>query len=237
MKLNVAVCDANIHAQAMICGSVQTVLQDMGYSANTTRFSSGEALLQELERQSFHIVALDVVLPDMDGITLGRRLRAGKKPPQLVYISEQEDKIFEAQLTQPLGFVRKREFLTDLVAVLELFDAPVQDSHNFVNLSTRQSVVSIAPEDIRYVEGCRNYQLIHLKNSPAPVEIKMTMERIEGILSDFGFVRIHRGYLVNHGCIQNISYDQVLLTDGLRLPVGQSKIRTLRQKYSTLQKT
>lgn len=235
MRLNVAVCDANIHAQAMICGSVQTVLQDMGFSTNTTRFSSGEALLQELEKKEYHIVTLDVDLPDLDGISVGKRIRELKNPPRLVYISGQEDMVFEAQLIQPLGFVRKRNFLTDLVAVLELFSAPAQDAHNSVNFTTRQGVVNMVPEDIRYVEGCRNYQLVHLKNSSVPVEIKMTMDRVEGILADFGFVRIHRGYLVNHWCIRNISYDQVLLADGIRLPVGQSKIRALRQKYMSLQ--
>lgn len=237
MKLNVAVCDADSHAQAMISGAVQTVLQDMGFSTNTTRFSSAETLLQEMEHQDFHIVTLDIDLPGIDGIATGRRIRTCKNPPQLVYISEREDMVFDALLNHPLGFVRKRQFLNDLVSVLELFTAPASDTHDQVIFVTRQSMVCIEAKEIRYIEGCRNYQLIHLKNASVPVEIKMTMDRVENILADYGFVRIHRGYLVNHRYIQSMAYDQVLLTDGIRLPVGQSKVHSLRQQYAALQKT
>lgn len=58
-------------------------LRNTGYEVETA--SSGEAALQTLERQSFDLVLLDLMLPGIDGLDVVRRLRrAGNTKPVLI---------------------------------------------------------------------------------------------------------------------------------------------------------
>lgn len=58
-------------------------LRNTGYEVETA--ASGEAALQTLERNSFDLVLLDVMLPGIDGLDVVRRMRqAGNKKPVLI---------------------------------------------------------------------------------------------------------------------------------------------------------
>ncbi len=58
-------------------------LRNTGYEVETA--ASGEAALQTLERQSFDLVLLDLMLPGIDGLEVVRRMRqAGNKKPVLI---------------------------------------------------------------------------------------------------------------------------------------------------------
>ena len=53
-------------------------------------------------------------------------------------------------------------------------------------------------------------------------------------MEPFGFIRIHKGYLVNYRYIQRIAYDHVILRDGTSLPVGRSKVTEIKTKFLSL---
>ena len=62
----------------------------------------------------------------------------------------------------------------------------------------------------------------------------MTMEKLEEITDQFGFIRIHKGYLVNYRFIQHVSSTEVTLSDGIKLPIGRSKAPEVKKKYLKL---
>ena len=59
----------------------------------------------------------------------------------------------------------------------------------------------------------------------------MTMDRLEALLADQGFIRVHKGYLVNHSFIQRINGSQLQLRNGQLLPIGRSKLEEVKRKY------
>lgn len=237
MKLRIAVCDDDTYAQSMVAGAIQAVLLDRGYQTEVERFTSAEALLQAMETAQYNITAMEVRLPCMDGIEAGRQMRQRGHKTQLIYVSDWEERVFEALHNHPLGFVRKSCFLKDLLMVMDLYrQCPAQAGGTRLELPTRRDVVTLDVSQIRYVEGCRNYQLVYTREHSGPVEVKTTMDRIEAMLGDFGFLRVHRGYLVNSRDIFQVTYNAVQLRDGLRLPVGQSKARQVRQQFLELSK-
>ena len=104
----------------------------------------------------------------------------------------------------------------------------------YIQFATRASLLSLKREQIRYIEGSRNYQLLHLTDRSAPLEVKMTMEKLEALTQPHGFIRIHKGYLVNYRYIQRIHATQVTLDDGVVLPIGRSKMGEVKSHYLAL---
>ena len=175
-------------------------------------------------------------MPGMDGIAVGKRLRERGDSTPLVYVSEAESRVFDSFFVQPLGFVRKSNFLNDISAVVELYIKTNAQSQggDHIDFNTRSGLLTLKSRQIRYIEGSRNYQLVYLDGKAEPLEVKMTMEKLDAVTQEHGFIRIHKGYLVNSAHIQRIGVNTVTLVDGTELPIGRSKAHEVKSKYLSL---
>lgn len=236
MKIKIALCDDDVKALPVIAGAAESAFLEKGICADIERFTSGKALLQAMEQTRFQIILLDIEMPEMDGIAVGKKLREKGDGTQIVYVSEAESRVFESFLVQPLGFVRKSNFLNDIAAVVELYvkTCSQDEDSDYIEFLTRSGLLTLKSRQIRYIEGSRNYQLLYLDGQKEPVEVKMTMEKLEAATRPHDFIRIHKGYLVNYRFIQRISATTVTLLDGTQLPIGRSKAAEVKSKYLSI---
>lgn len=236
MKIRIALCDNDPKALSVIAGAAESVFRDQGFRAQLDRFLNCETLLLALALEKYQMVLLDIDMPGMDGIQAAKQIREKYEGVKVVFVSGCESRVFEALMVQPLGFVRKSNFFEDLTAVIGLYtDSCLRGMDNgHIEFVTRSSVVSLEPKKIRYIEGSRNYQLLYVAGQEEPVEVKMTMDKLESLMEPHGFIRIHKGYLANYRFIQRIAYDHVILRDGISLPVGRSKAVEIKQRFLAL---
>ena len=216
MKIKIALCDNDPKALSVIAGAAESVFRDHGFRTRLDRFQTCEALLPALEQEKYQMVLMDIDMPGMDGIQAAKRIREKHADTKIVFVSGCESRVFEALLVQPLGFVRKSNFFEDLTAVIGLYtDTCLRgEAEGHVEFITRGGLISLEGKNIRYIEGSRNYQMLYMDGGEAPVEVKMTMDKLEARMETFGFIRIHKGYLANYRYIQRIAYDNVILQDG-----------------------
>lgn len=236
MKIRIALCDDDARALPVIAGAAESAFNAQGIQTDIHRFSSGEALLQAMEQTRFQLLLLDIEMPGMDGIAVGKKLREQEDDTKIVYVSEAETRVFESFQVQPLGFVRKSNFLNDIAAVVELYvkTSAKEQAGEYLELNTRSGLLTLKSKQVRYIEGSRNYQLLYLDGQKEPIEVKMTMDRLEQISSPYGFIRVHKGYLVNYQYIQRVSSTEVTMLDGTPIPIGRSKVGEVKVKYLTL---
>ena len=236
MKIKIALCDDDARALPVIAGAAESAFSAQGIQTEIYRFSSGADLLDAMERTHFDLLLLDIEMPGMDGIALGKKLRTMENDAKIVYVSEAETRVFESFQVQPLGFVRKSNFLNDIAAVVELYVKTTSQERmtDYLELNTRSGLLTLKSKQVRYIEGSRNYQLLYMDGKKEPVEVKMTMERLEQMTVPYGFIRVHKGYLVNYLYIQRVSTSAVTLIDGTEIPIGRSKVGEVKVKYLTL---
>lgn len=236
MKLKIALCDDDVKALPVIAGAAESAFTEKGFETEIHRFASGKALLQAMEQIHFQMVLLDIEMPGLDGIAVGKCIRERGDETQIVYVSEAESRVFESFMVQPMGFVRKSNFLNDIAAVVELYvkTCARDEEGDYIKFQTRSGILTLKSRQIRYIEGSRNYQLLYLEGKQEPAEVKMIMEKLEELTRPHNFIRIHKGYLVNYRCIQRISAAAVTLLDGAQLPIGRSKAAEVKSKYLSI---
>ena len=132
-----------------------------------------------------------------------------------------------------MAFVRKSNFLNDLATMVRLYlKFRVQDKNDeYMDFDTRKGLMTLKVRQIRYIEGDRNYQLLHMEEETEPVQVKLTMDKLEEALEARGFIRIHKGYMVNCRFIQRIQNTTLSMRDGLELPIGRSKMGEVKSKF------
>ena len=126
----------------------------------------GEQALDEISKQPFDLVMLDVMLPKIDGLEVCRRLRAKSSVPIIMLTAKAEeiDKVLGLELgaddyiTKPFSM---REFRSRVRAALrradmapdhELDEEPLVRGDLHIDFAKRSTELDGAPVDLTYVE-------------------------------------------------------------------------------------
>lgn len=74
---------------------------------------------------------------------------------------------------------------------------------------------TIAINQIIMLKGFVNYTRFYLQNGKEKLSAR-TLKYYEGLLNNKGFIRVHRGFIVNQKCIveHNLVTSQLILTNG-----------------------
>lgn len=90
-------------------------------------------------------------------------------------------------------------------------------------LPTQQGELKLVLKNIIKIEGDRNYSYIHLTNKTKKLSSK-TLGYFEKILSDKGFLRSHRSFIINGFHVESIhNKDHFLLKDKTEVPISRRK--------------
>jgi DNA-binding LytR/AlgR family response regulator len=81
----------------------------------------------------------------------------------------------------------------------------------FVNVG--YSLLKVLFQDIVFIEGLRDYIQIHLKSTPKPLMIRMSIKAMEEQLPASVFFRIHKSYIVSVYSITAIRKNSVFIGD------------------------
>lgn len=231
--INIAICDDDKTALNMIAGAVKSVFEANNVDVIFFLFTNTEHLDRAIKEEHFVLILLDIDMPGRDGISYGKYLREKGNETEIIYISSQESRVFEAFTVHPFGFVRKSKFIEDISEVIQQY----LNTHHFsggeklVSLPTHYGgEIRVNTNHILYFEGNGIYQTMYMADND-PVEIVSKMVKLEKLLMDMGFMRIHKGYLANYQHITRIDNTTVTLTDGTKLPISRGKTKEVRTRY------
>lgn len=180
-----------------------------------------------MENDMIDAIFIDINMPDLNGMDFVRSLAA---PPIVVFTTAYSEYAVEGYkvdaadyLLKPFGF---DDFKRAAMKVKKQYDlqnsqpamvsSPDEDDALF--LKTDYKVVRVHVSDITYVEGMSEYLKIHLINRK-PLVVLLSMKKIEERLPNY-FMRIHRSYIINLKCIQEVNKNRVILDADTNLPIG-----------------
>ena len=235
-RFRVAVCDDDQAALGIIASSLKDIFAAHGIEASTSLFSSAVELSACMGTRRFDLLLLDIDMPELDGIEFARRLREQHDLVDIMYISNREDRVFDSLRMAPVGFIRKSRFLQDMSEVVGAYieQRRSRQRRSTVVLRDGDAVYPIKIVEIVYIEGQRKQQMVHVEGRAEPIALSRTMADLEEELSGEGFMRIHKGYLLNYRYVQLIDAGEAVLTTGERLPVSRRKEREVKERLLEL---
>ena len=233
-RLKVAVCDDEPRAISIISASIESVFRDAGMEIALETFTAPAELLDRLRAHKFDLIFLDISMPEMDGIELGKQLQKSGSSAEIVFVSSRTDRVFDTFAVQPFGFVRKNHFLEDIAEVIARYEEnrrETADDSRFAHFKDQQGMVAIDVTHVTYIECIRNTQVLHFDDSDREHKLYSRMETLEEELKRFSFLRVHKGYLVSCKFIRRFDSNAVILTTGEEIPVGRSRRQESMDAY------
>lgn len=192
-------------------------------------FSSGSELLQCLQTKGCGILLLDIDMPDITGLEIAGQLSHLEKKPLLVFVTSHDELVYDSFQYHPFAFIRKNSLDSEIKAVLDDCVRELQHRERHFCFRWEGKQVFLLLSEIFYFEAEGNYLKIFSK--PGQYRFRSTITSVENTLAGCGFIRIHKGFLINQAAVRLLNAKEVKLLDGTLLPIGKSYAKTAEEQF------
>ena len=229
MTYKIAVCDD----ESVICRTIYDMIKDISKLIDirfeTDCFSSGEELCDEMKSNPYDLIFLDIELPRMNGVAVGKYIRESlnNETVQIAYISSKQQYAMELFESRPINFLIKPITKEKIQVVIDkLLKLNAVDTQIF-KFKVRQEYIKLPMSEIIYFSSSgRTVTLVSLDKS---YTFYGTLEDIYSEIKNRHFLYIHKSFIVNYRYVRQYEYEQVTLLDGTVLPISQPRRKLIRK--------
>lgn len=236
MQLKIAICDDDIKDCSIIHHHLEHYGIQFDIDYQIREYTSAEQLLLDYNKSyPFHILFLDVEMPIMNGLELAKHIRQHKdKQVIIVFISNYPRYMQDSFEVHPFHYLTKpvneQEFQKVMSQIVQEFETST--IHKVVIHEDKQEeLVNI--NDLLYIEAQNGKKgQLSFVLSDKTLQSKGVLIDWEKELSPHHFILCHRGILVNINHIHYIKERNVVLKNGIILPLSRRKEKELRMLFS-----
>lgn len=197
-------------------------------------FSDSINALEYMEKNKTDIVFLDINMPHINGMTLGRMLSKINEGIKIIFITAYKDYAVEAFEIEAFDYILKPYSEERILGLLNKLCKPESATKHYSRLTLwkNDKMVVIDVKDICYCESHERHTYIHTNEDR--YEMNSTMTECYSKLSKEKFFKTHRSYIVNIDKIKEIipwfNNTYVIKFQGLEaeVPVSRNNINEFK---------
>ncbi|NBA85980.1 response regulator [Emticicia sp. CRIBPO] len=199
------------------------------------KFNDAEEVIEYLKSNAVDLMFTDIQMPGLLGTQLVRSL---ENPPLIIFTTAYHQFAVEGfelnaidYLMKPIRKERLGEALKKVVNQLSLTQkASGEPDHNFIILNVEYKKVKLLFDEIRYVEGLKDYVKIYLENRAHPLLTRSNLRGMENKLPEEFFIRIHNSFIVNKSKIEGFNQTKIAVGN-TELPVGKAYTAKIKELF------
>lgn len=233
--LRIAILDDMPDQLALLGGFTQEYIETQKLSADIQQFCHPDVLLTACEIQTFHIYLLDMVMPMVSGLEVGRNIRLVSREAQIIYITSEPGYALDAYAVNPLHYLVKPIQKEMLFSALGLAISKVNFGNEAViTVKTRAGLRTLAAGQIACCEY-KNHTALYTLLGGEQVEtttlsVSFT-EHISPLLRDERFLSPHISFAINMSRVEKLTREGFMLREGSFIPVSAKQYAAVRDAY------
>lgn len=235
----------SIDDEPLALGLINSFIQQTPFLYLSQSYDTSSGIIEKLMKLDFHLLFLDIQMPGINGIEIARALKESKKlfHPKIIFTTAYNQFAVESYQVDALDYLLKpfeyEDFLKSVnkakryFEILSEHNTPklLQDEAIFVRSDYQQ--VKIFWDDIKYIQGLKDYVTIHLKNSEKTIVTLATLKSLSEKLPQGRFLRVHKSYIVALDSITSLATNSLWI-DQLEINIGEQYKEALHKVFSGL---
>jgi len=233
--LRIAICDDQPMELEIISEYITEYLGTHTLEAEMKEFSHPGALLTAIESESFHLYILDIVMPMVSGLELGKEIRRLDREAQIIYATAEPQFALQAYAASPINYLIKpieKQMLFDTLN-LAISKADIAEEQT-IAVKTADSLRVIKLTDIACCEY-RSHVVIFSLTDGEDVLSRTFRESFSDycapVLKDRRFLQCHTAFVVNMRRVERFSKDSFMVCGGKTVPIAAKQYPAVRDAY------
>lgn len=226
-----------------LCDDERQILQDMAGKVRGMQpgsrvrcFERSGELWVALQAERCDVLCLDIDMPEMSGLELAAKMEELAVRPLLIFVTSHDELVYDSLKFHPFGFVRKAYFAEEMEKLLEDCTEELGSRERHFFFQSGAERVRLSLQEILYFESDGNYVKLFARVGE-PYRFRDTLYSLEAALSGDGFIRIHKGFLVNQRAVRVLRGNEAELENGTCLPIGKSYVQETRSRLMRYMET
>lgn len=233
--LRIAICDDLPGQLAAIAAYINEYIAASVLDAEVRQFTHPDALLATCETERFHIYILDIVMPMINGIEVGREIRRLDREAQIIYATTEPSFALEAFIAYPINYFIKPIDKARFFETLSLAVSKVNtDDEHIVTIKTKEGLRVIKLSSIiscEYIRHSVQYTLMNSETLTTRSIQESFSEHIRPLLSDARFLQPHAAFVLNMSRVEAFSKDGFVMRGGTVIPISSKQYSSVRDIY------
>jgi len=233
--LDIAVCDDDPIQLALVAAYTSEFMQVHRHEATIRQFLHPDDLLNTGEKQRFHLYILDIVMPMINGIEVGKHIRTLDSEAQIIYATYEPSFALQSFATNPINYllkpIDKQQFFNSLALAVSKLDLTME---NTFAIKTQEGIRILRLSDIiccEYTSHTVIYTLVGAKTVTTRTIQGTFSEHTMRLLQDGRFVRPHVSYVLNMDHVESFTKNRFILRDGYSVPIVAKQYTEVRDIY------
>lgn len=224
-NMKIAICDDCLNDVSVINDILTTTVFN---ETNTIdRYTSSKKLLQSVKNNvKYDIVFLDVEMPELNGLELGKSINNLCPNTYIVFVTSYPQYAIDAFDCEAYHYLLKPIEKEKAEKVICRLAKKYRELNKYYAIKIKNESIRLPISDIYYIECCRKHIIFHL--SQKKYETVGKLSTVYDKLKEFGFYQVHQGYIVNMGKISHFDKYSIVLSD------GKSVVMSVRKRTDVL---
>lgn len=183
--------------------------------------------IEVLSDQPVDLMFVDINMPDLSGMDFIKSLT---NRPNVIFTTAYSEYAIEGFKVEALDYLLKpisySDFLKSATKAQRHFELiksvnfPAgSEEDEFLFVKSEYKIIKIRLNEIKYIEGMREYVRIHLTGTK-PIMTLMSMRSLEDKLPADRFMRVHRSFIVNLDQITVVERNRIVFDKEVYIPVS-----------------
>lgn len=230
--MKVAVCEDEVIQINLLNNQIENWAKEKGIDISIDNFKTAESFLfQWSDYDKYDIIFLDIKLSEMSGIELSNRIREKNKTIDIVFVTGFFKYALHGYRVSALQYLMKPIDTSDLYFCLDKTFNRVnsKDEISTLVIETTKKIIKLDYNKINYCIMFSPYIEVHTNSEK--ITLRKKISEMEEILPSKYFVRCHRSYIVNVKYIKSITKNNVLLENGINIPISRGKYNEINDAF------
>lgn len=231
--MKIAICDDSKRILEYMSEEIKGIFFEQKCNVSIKNFDNSKDLINCLNQEFFDVIFLDVDMPNFSGFDVAKKIQDSAAVCTIIFVSNLEESVYESLQFRPFRFIRKSHFKEEINNVIKALVKTLSAPSEYIILSLSNEQIRLHPQKIKYIE-C-NDKTLKIVSNLETIKLRYRLKDIENLLKDYGFIRIHKGYLVNSNYIYRILRNrEIILESGEKLPVSKRRVREVFEDLGRL---
>lgn len=233
--IRIAICDDMPKELQSLVSLISQYLDENSLDAEVMEFSHPDGLIMAMESERFHLYILDIVMPMVNGLDLGKEIRYIDGEAQIIYATTEPQFALQAYATRPINYlikpIEKQQLFDTLTFAISKIDFAEEQSFT---VKTSQGLWVIKLFNIVCCEYRSHTVIFSLRNGEELISRTIRENFLEYsslILKDRHFMQCHTSYIVNMRWVERFSKENFMLFGGKVVPIASKKYPEVRDRY------
>lgn len=233
---NIILCDDDPIFLDRLKQHLELIIQRVNIQIKIYQFTAMEEIsVQILKTCDIAILDIDFAGKKYSGLDIARRLRSFREDAVIIFATNYIEYAPEGYEVQAFRYILKTDIKQKLECYFQQAIQHLQKKSETIKFQINGEIVDIPLNRILYFEA----QLHTVKVIVETMDYRKTKEyifyssigKLDQHLSEKGFLRVHKSYLVNMAHIQRYQCQKVIMDNGLELSASASRYAEQKAQY------